>query len=268
MEKRSLSIVTLVGLLMLLSVNVESDDKKALRIACLPNVSPFIEQDTSGGWSGPDVDVITEMFRRSELELEIVMRPAKRMFMQMQNGEIDGTCTLFRNAEREHWAKYVVPVHYSVYKVYVKKGNEFLFTGNTEELFGKRVGKTRGYYFGEDFDAAQAAGHIKVVEGNKYKSLFAMLEHDRIDMVIGNTQMVQRNLKDLGKEGSVSALPISYFFVPSYLALSKNAQNPDLNTIHKKLSEAYLAMESENFMRDLSDKYPDYQFWPDMSSRR
>ncbi len=245
---------------MLLFFSAASGGHEKLRIACLPDFSPFAEYDRDAGWRGPDVDIIREMFRRSGLELDIVMRPIKRLFMQMNNGDIDGACAMFRRPERDAWASYIVPVHYSDYKIFVRLGGEFAFTGKTTELAGKRVGKSRGYSLGAEFDAARELGYIKVVEGNSYKGLVEMLQAGRVDAFVGNAQIFQRSIDSLGGQSQIVALPVRYFSIPSYFSLSKNSSRIDVKAVGEKLARAYAEMLADDFMEEMSAQYPHYNF--------
>ncbi len=255
---RPCRLIAVLSILLFFNTAVWGQEK--LRIACLPDFSPFAEYDRDVGWRGPDVDIIKEMFRRSGLELDIVMRPIKRLFMQMNSGDIDGACAMFRRPERDAWASYVVPVHYSDYKVFVRSGSEFTFTGKTAELFGKRIGKSRGYSLGAEFDAAREFGHIKVVEGNSFKGLVEMLQAGRVDAFVGNAQIFQKSIDSLGGQSQIVALPVSYFSIPSYFSLSKNSTRIDVKAVGEKLARSYAEMLADDFMKEMSVQYPQYTF--------
>ena len=58
--------------------------------------------------------------------------------------------------------------------------------GGVEDLRGRVVGVTRGYSYGEEVDAAVAAGELEVIEVPTVEHLFSMLARGRVELALAN----------------------------------------------------------------------------------
>ena len=126
-------------------------------IAGEENVFPYSFTE-DGRMKGMDYDIVVEACRRMDIQAAVQFLPWNRMVHYVQDGNADAGFGLFYKKERESFALYPeVPLHYSRYSIFVKKGNEFRFE-SLPDLYGKRVGFIRGYKVNDAFDRGTVLG--------------------------------------------------------------------------------------------------------------
>lgn len=70
---------------------------------------------------GIDIDIAKQAAKRLNIEIDIKLFPWKRTLTSIKKGLADLGMALFRTSEREEYAEYTHPVHYSDFVLFVKK---------------------------------------------------------------------------------------------------------------------------------------------------
>ena len=133
--------------------------------------------------TGLDVEIIQHLAQRTGITINIDLLPGKRVLKMLQDGSADGGFAAFKTVKRKEYIDYLEPpLHYSVYRLYVRKGDEFAFK-NIQDLYGKAVGKNRGFHISEEFSQAEAEKRIHVYDLKSMEQGSEMLIADRIEVI-------------------------------------------------------------------------------------
>lgn len=229
--------------------------QQTLRFATLDDFAPF-SWNEGGEAKGIDVYVVKELCQRLNVNCDIVFRPWKRVMAEVQSGESDGGFGAFKTKEREAFAHFLqYPVHYSTFKIFVKKGHEFLFE-NIEDLYGKTISKNRGFNIGGGFDKAAAEGKILIEEANNAKANILKLKAERMDGYAGNDHETLLMLKQLELTGQVVPLPHSIRELRgAYLIISKAAKINNKTILIQKMDRFLKEMYEDGTIEKINSKY-------------
>ncbi len=139
--------------------------------------------------SGIAVDIVNRVFAQIDgADARFPLIPWKRALREVEYGQSDGIAILLKTEERERYMEYSVPLvtgYQLVWSIAGETGAVFEWD-SIEDLHGKRVGVIEGYSYGDDIDAAIAAGAITPVRAPSVEHQFAMLVAGRIDLVLEN----------------------------------------------------------------------------------
>ncbi|WP_293751420.1 transporter substrate-binding domain-containing protein [uncultured Paraglaciecola sp.] len=220
---------------------------------------PYSFTDQNQQIKGIDIDLLHEMASRLEVKLEIELVPWKRLLLMTKKGDVTGSFSLFKTPDREAFALYTHPVHYSTYKLFTTKDSTTKFD-NLKDLYGKRIGIEAGFAISDEFDAAKARGDISVVEIFNFDDTFRRLLLGGIDAFAGNELVVKYKLQTSHNETNANldiiSLPKSIkksrggFFV-----LSKKSQLKDKLEWQKRISQTLSEMEEESIFEKIMQKY-------------
>lgn len=220
----------------------------AARAAAIPIVTdenfPPLTYVDNGKPTGIDVDMMAEAARRTGLNIRFEPMPWRRALMELQRGTVPMGMPLFRTAEREAYATFVAPVHFSNLGAFVVKGKAFPFD-SIGDLRGKRLGLMRGWAITDELDHAIADGRLQAEEASTIDQNLHKLMLGRIDVFVSNVFSVRYVMKGTPMAQQIELLPhLLQTDRPAYLAISKNANQPDeaaliaslraaLTTLHK-----------------------------------
>jgi len=242
----------------LLSVIIAADfavAQKTLSFVTLDNFSPFAWKEDEQS-KGIDVDVVNEMCQRLSVKCDITFRPWKRVLAETRWGEKDGGFSAFKTQEREVFAYFLdYPLHYSTYKIFVKKGKEFPFE-KVDDLYGKIIGKNRGFNTGEEFDKATEEGRIRVEEATDAKANIRKLMAERIEALVGNYHETLLMLKQLGFSGQVIPLPLPIRKPRgAYLIISKSAKISNKAELINEMNNTLKNMYEDGTVERINSRY-------------
>ena len=217
----------------------------------------FIDQDKQV--RGVDVDLMYEMADRLGIKLNIELVPWKRLLSMTKNGDIAGSFSLFKTPEREAFAHFTYPVHYSTYKLFTVKSNPVRFE-NLKDLYGKRIGLSAGFVISDEFDAARVRGDINVVEIYHYDDAFRRLFKGGVDAFVANELVVNYKLKNEYSENKAFSDIVSLakplkqsrggFFV-----LSKKFPMKDKLKWQARFTDTLMMMEQDGIAEKFIQKY-------------
>ncbi len=159
-------------------------DMKKIKIAAF-DYPPFYSEE-NGEIQGIAVEVLRELFGRMNIETELRLYPLKRSLIYLKKGKADGLMILIKTAEREEYLQYtepVITVRGLIWSAADRKGGAVNFD-SLEDLRPYKIGVTRGYSYGQEFDNMLKTMNTDVArrDYDNYKKLMAR----RIDIFPGN----------------------------------------------------------------------------------
>jgi len=220
---------------------------------------PFSYIDQDEQVRGIDVDLMHEMASRLGIKVNIELVPWKRLLSMTKNGDVVGSFSLFKTPEREAFAHFTYPVHYSTYKLFTVKNNPVSFE-NIDSLYGKRIGLSAGFVISDDFDAARARGDINVVEIYHYDDAFRRLVKGGIDAFVGNELVVKYKLKHEYSENKVfsTIVPLAKPLKQSrggFFVLSKKFPLKDKFKWQERFTDTLMMMEQDGIAEKVIQIY-------------
>lgn len=188
---------------------------------------PPFEIVADGNFSGPGTETVIEVFNRLGYDYEIQDLPWARMLEMMQSGDLDIITDVYITAERSEYLTYSkIPYGTFPQTFFTLKSSGIKFDGNLDSIKDYTIGITRGYAYGEMFDAALKNGEIKYDESDTATNLFDKLANSRVDIVADTSYTGNAMIKELNKENEIIMLEPYFDSLFSYIAVSK-ANNLD-----------------------------------------
>ena len=204
---------------------------------------PFQMQLSDGTYTGLDLDILQAIDREmSVCSTKLVQRPWKRNLQEIQSGKVDLTPGVFKSPEREEFSIFSEPYRAETSYLYVsgKLGKKHSFNSVAEFIAqGFRLGTTRGYYYGREFDSAKAnfsrVSHRAVTSESQ---LYEMFVRGRVDGFISTFFNARSGMETMKFSNYVPVLKIHsadrYFMISKQIAETKlTAFNSALATILK-----------------------------------
>jgi polar amino acid transport system substrate-binding protein len=205
---------------------------------------------------GIDYEIVVEAARRLGIDVNVEFVPWKRMLVAVQYGGCDAGVSFYYVKDRELFGIYLnPPVHYSVNMVFVREGEGFSFL-SVSDLFGKKVGITRGYSVSVDFDKAVAGGDLLIEEGDNILSNIHKVLAGRIDCMVGNRDATLNILKRNGLAGKVVHLenPVSEAR-SAHIMLSRARRLSGDETFVSRFNETLLNMKEDGTFQRILESY-------------
>ncbi|MGL1891657.1 MAG: transporter substrate-binding domain-containing protein [Spirochaetaceae bacterium] len=193
---------------------------------------------------GFDIDIIKEIEKRLDIEIEVKGFPWKRTLKLIESGAAHGGFSLFKTDSREKWSTFTLyPIHKSQFNIFTRKGDEFKYT-KVSDLIGKKVGLNRGFAISDKFDQMSDSGEINVIESEGSDTNFKLLQNGRIDCYIGNyfNSLYFLNKNDLRSYFSIlpnEIVPSRDAFIVISNKGSMNNKGEILFKINKTLRDMY-----------------------------
>lgn len=216
---------------------------------------PVCYQDDSGKIVGINVDIIRELAKRMDIDINIQLVPWARTLSMIKHGQVDGGFPLFITPERQEYALYTsVPLHEAVMLAYVKYPETF--SGNKlEDLYGKKIGINRGYSISAEFDLARKQDKFEVTEVEKIHQLVSMVFHGHLDALVAKRSSVGSYLKRSGKWLKVLG-PINKS-EGAFLVLSKKAKINNKQQLLKDINQTMQDMMADGTIERITRQYID-----------
>ncbi len=220
------------------------------------NFPPFGFEE-KGEKSGIDYDIVCELAKRLDINVEIDFVPWKRLLRYTETGKCDGSFSLFQTEEREQFAIYVldVPIHYSTFSLFTLKGNEFNFEV-IKDLHGKSIGLNSGFAISDEFDMAVKKKEINVKEIEGVEKNIKKLMLGIIDCFVGNYQVTMHYLNKYDLHDRIVSLPRPVKKRRgSYMVLSKASKIKNKEKLIQRINITLKHMVDDGTFKRIEDKY-------------
>ena len=223
LEKRLSAMKKLRAILVLLACMAGVSTNASARLLLVTLDYPPYEYVEQGEVKGLAVNVVRELFRRLDEEIEIQSLPWARSLKMVELGNADAIFTAYRTPEREAYLNYtdevLMPQEVSLF---VLKSSSLKKYENLAALTDYQFAARFGVSYGAAFDQAVTDGVIgnihRVSDGD---TVIRLLLNERADIVIFNRLGGYYRFRNLGVANQVRELEPPLQSVPSYIAFSK-----------------------------------------------
>jgi len=209
-------------------------------VICVDTSVPPLMYEADGKAVGIYPALLTEISKRSGIELEVVAIPWKRALLELDAGQA-GIGALYKNSDRIKKYDFSNKLFDEVQIVYVRSGHEFTFTG-VGSLKGKTVGVIRGWSYGDEFDAAVKSGNITTEEVSSDEQNFKKLILGRIDAMIAIRESAAAAIAAGEYKDKVAGLSPPVSISSDYIAFVNSAHKID---VIDKLNKAIKAIRDD-----------------------
>ncbi len=239
-------------------ISIDGFALNKLEFAVVEKSAPMAFID-KGEIKGIAVDVLRILQKRIGFEANIQIMPFKRSLRALVTGEIDATAQIYKYKEREQFVIFTeLPTYWAKHYVFVKKGKEFDFkSGSLQSLYGKRVGKDRGYFISEEFIQAVREGRIDLDEAQHTGLNLNKLLRNRIDCYISNYYIAAYSITRLGYQGRIVHLPEPLLKKKgTYMAISRKSVNiKDKQGFISRMNEELKDMHDSGLIMQIINTY-------------
>jgi polar amino acid transport system substrate-binding protein len=173
--------------------------------------------------------LVSEAFAESGIVVEFGFFPWTRAMKLARDGDWDGTSIWFDTEERRQAFYYSEPVIMATNSFFFLKGSAFDWN-DFADLAELRVGGTREYSYGKEFDAAEAAGVFETHRSITDEAGLENLLKGRIDVFPGEQSVVYAVIeKTFNPEDAdrITHHPRPISTQPLYLLLSKGVADSE-----------------------------------------
>jgi polar amino acid transport system substrate-binding protein len=209
-------------LLLLLLLGVQAAQAEAFMVYGSHDGFPkYFEED--GQAKGIVVDISKHCLDEMQVPYQIKLVPWARAYTLAERGG-GGVIGLSMSQERLALFDFSEPIFTERVVLVVKKGREFPFD-QIADLKDKLLGATIGTSYGTAFDEAVADGSMTLVGFNDTRSGLAMLQRERIDVIlIGSSVDIPKLAQDSPDlQGAVFAtLPVPFKTDHKYMGIAKS----------------------------------------------
>lgn len=206
---------------------------------------------------GIDIEILVQTLKNERLSSEIKAYPWPRLIAALQDGSCDFGFSLFDTEERRKFAEYLftVPIHYSTFSVFVKKGNEFNYA-RVSDFFGKTIGHNEGFSLTVGLEQAIASQRIKRITFNETKKGINLLKKGDIDVLIGNDARFRYFMKTQKMYHQFSVLNLPFLpHHPAFLVLSKKSTLENAQEIKHRLQAQLRELHLDGTIMDITTNY-------------
>ena len=221
--KRIAELLIIITIAIALPATARSEDR-VIKIST-GEWPPFLSENMK--YHGVAARIISESFALEGISIEYSWFPWKRTYSNVKNGLSDASAVWAITDERSKELLFSDPI--------IKNTNVLLFNNNRplswtslKDLSDQIIGATNGYFYGEEFQQAEANGLITVertsIESHNFKKLAA----GRIDAVIAEIDTGYEIMHRIFKPKQIESIQVSaqeIASVTNHLAISKKLEN-------------------------------------------
>lgn len=140
---------------------------------------PYVDQGRSDG--GALARLVRAIFKAAGYRVEFIYHPWDRNLLMLQHGDLDAVMPYICNAARQRVSSCSEPVIKGEVVLFYRKDRPFNWQV-IADLQPYRIATTLGYSYGSQFDEAQQAGRLQVLQSHKEDTGFRLLTLGRTDL--------------------------------------------------------------------------------------
>ena len=242
-EKYKLIILMMIILLAPQSVFAA----RQLNFATDPFPPYYYEEDNIP--RGLQYELAKIVFDKMHLGFKLTFVPWKRALLMAESGKVDGIFGLRKTEERQRWLIYPEEPLMNVVTVIFKRADDPFEYNGIQSLKGKKVGITKGYTYGSNFDNSTLFEKEQV---SSIRHNFLKLLAGRIDLVAGyravgihtvHNMNLQERIAICSNSVYTTALYIGFTKVPGYGKIS--------HKFSQKLNEFKKSIDCNDFIKKM-----------------
>jgi len=158
---------------------------------------PGVFEQNGSGYSGLATSVLRQALEPLGYQVRFELHPWARAQHMVARGEADILIGPYKNAAREQlFAFSALPFYRDHIVFYRQRGSGLRWHGDYQQLFGRRIGVVRGWFYGAHFDSQRAQLELVTVE--RVENGLKMLGAGRLDLLASNQRNTQSVLLALG----------------------------------------------------------------------
>ena len=225
-----------------------SEGKQKVKVGTEGAFAPFTFTDESGKLTGYDVEVVEEIGKRANSDIEFVPTPWDSMFLGLESKKFDFIANeIAKNPEREK--KYIFSDDYlvSAAQIIVKKGRTDIKT--LEDLKGKKVMTGVGSNYNKtltEFDKNKKINYA-YYDGNISIALEEIAQ-GKADATLNDRLTVGYFIKQRGDLVEAVGEPVTK--TPVYLTFRKDSEE-----LRNKINKALDEMKADGTLAKISEKW-------------
>ena len=225
-------------------------EKIKIKVGVEGDYPPYTFTDENGKMTGYDIDVMEEIARRRNLDVEFIITPWDGIFLALESGKFDLLTNLSKTSEREQKYDFTDDYLISGAQIIVKKGRTDIKT--LEDLKGKKVLICLGCNYQKiltDFDVKNEinAGNY---EGSEVIAL-EEISNGKIDATIHDRLVAAFFNKKKGTE-EIQTVGDIIEKTSVYFVFRKDQQAEEIN---KRVNKALEEMKADGTLSNLSKKW-------------
>jgi len=244
-------LIALAGVLLAAQM---ASAQPVFHLATVNNFPPY-SYEHDGALVGIAVDVVSEMAKRLDVQVEFIAYPWSRVIKSLEEGTVDGGFSVFKTEARQAFCLYTGTIQYEEYHLFVKKGREFPFTG-IRDLFGKTIGIDRGVFVSAEFEQAVKDQKIALEEVNDMQMLNVKKVYlERLDALIGDANVIPYYASVSGLAGELVSLGPVHHKQASYLVLSKSSPIPNKEEWQQRMTNVLAEIWRDGTYQQIANRY-------------
>ncbi|MCG8687924.1 MAG: transporter substrate-binding domain-containing protein [Desulfobacterales bacterium] len=201
-------------------------------------------------WTGIDVEIIEEVFRRLGINVEFREYPWARVLLMAEVGKIDGILSVYCN-DRHSFLENTNEPSYSVKISFFSLKTDNPKITELDDFNGKSVGVNRGNYYAKYIENYEK---IKIFKSVDVKMLVRQLYKKRIDFALHEVGPFLYYSKEIGfKECFDEVYELKSDSV--CMAFSKKALGSRSKELADKVSMIIHQLKSEGYIQKVTEKY-------------
>ncbi|MCW9032717.1 MAG: transporter substrate-binding domain-containing protein [Rhodospirillales bacterium] len=226
-----------------LALAKDSSTKITLGIMAL---APYGFKDTNGQWKGNWLEISHALAKRSNIKMDINVRPVARLTHQMGAGTLDCIIAAEVPFTEERYSR-VARVGYSLeFGVLPAKGIEL---NSYDDLKNIAIAVSLGTKMGLPFDEDTS---LQKVQTRDYLTAIKMLERKRVDAVVGVLSSLKYSSKLAGQENVKFGKPFVFKTLPINFYCMPNSQT---KIYWPKIKETLSGLNEDGTIRRILNRY-------------
>lgn len=145
----------------------------------------ILEKSKDGKITGRGAEIIYNVARKLDIQVEISLYPWKRALLMMEKGEADVIIGPYKTKERMNFLDYS---NFTFYEdeilLYTHADSKINWNGDISNITDLKIGVIGGWSLGEDFELVK--DKLSVLYLDNIDQLFTMLKFKRIDIAISH----------------------------------------------------------------------------------
>ncbi|MCF2857121.1 transporter substrate-binding domain-containing protein [Pseudoalteromonas sp. SMS1] len=246
--KYPILITLLVGVTLILSRSVAA---QTIRFVA-EDLPPYHFINEAGKPDGGLVEIARALQKVSGLDAKIEILPMARAHHELQTMNNVVMLAWLKTPSREQGYKFLGTMCKISASLIGLKENKLNLT-DLEHAKQYRISTIRGYYSEEYLRSAGFSEDHDLVLVSHYASLWHLLYKGRTDLILTNTQTIQRELDALGLDSSQLEYKLTLEDFPSQLHLAANQNFPD--EVARKISAALDTLKVSGRYQEIIQKW-------------
>lgn len=172
--------------------------------------------------------IIREAAKRADLDIDIVVVPARRVLKLTETGKFDAAFNLTWTPERAEMFDFgEEPLINEEIVLVTRTDTDIEFDGNLESLSGTRIGAVSGFSLGKQLDDAFKSGLLIKEESKSTEANMRILMKGRVDVAASDKLSALATMAAKDNFKSLRLLSRAIESTPTFLAFTKSRDMSD-----------------------------------------